>query len=119
MPLYVADVNVGLLYVVSVTSVSVYGIILAGYASNSKFPLLAGLRASAQLVSYEIAVTMMLVSLVVTAGTLSMVGIVEAQRNARRLVRVPAAGRARRCCSSAGWPRPTARRSTCRRRSRS
>ena len=77
--LYVADVNIGLLYVVSVTSVSVYGIILAGYASNSKFPLLAGLRASAQLVSYEIAVTMMLVSLVVTAGTLSMVGIVEAQ----------------------------------------
>jgi NADH-quinone oxidoreductase subunit H len=80
--LYVADVNVGLLYVVSVTSVSVYGIILAGYASNSKFPLLAGLRASAQLVSYEVAVTMMLVSIVVMAGTLSMVGIVEAQRTA-------------------------------------
>jgi NADH-quinone oxidoreductase subunit H len=78
--LYVADLNVGLLYVISVTSVSVYGIILAGYASNSKFPLLAGLRASAQLISYEIAVTMMLVSIVVTAGTLSMVGIVEAQR---------------------------------------
>jgi NADH-quinone oxidoreductase subunit H len=80
--LYVADVNVGLLYVVSVTSVSVYGIILAGYASNSKFPLLAGLRASAQLVSYEVAVTMMLVSIVVMSGTLSMVGIVEAQRTA-------------------------------------
>jgi NADH-quinone oxidoreductase subunit H len=78
--LYIADVNVGLLYVVSVTSVSVYGIILAGYASNSKYPLLAGLRASAQLISYEVAVTMMLVSMVVTAGTLSMVGIVEAQR---------------------------------------
>jgi len=79
MPLYVADVNIGLLYVVSITSLSVYGIILAGYASNSKYPLLAGLRASAQLISYEIAVTMMLVSMVVTAGTLSMVGIVEAQ----------------------------------------
>ena len=78
--LAIADVNVGLLYVVSVTSVSVYGIILAGYASNSKFPLLAGLRASAQLISYEIAITMMLVSIVVTAGTLSMAGIVEAQR---------------------------------------
>jgi NADH-quinone oxidoreductase subunit H len=77
--LVVADVNIGLLYVVSITSLSVYGIILAGYASNSKYPLLAGLRASAQLISYEIAVTMMLVSMVVTAGTLSMVGIVEAQ----------------------------------------
>jgi NADH-quinone oxidoreductase subunit H len=80
LALQVADVNVGLLYIVSVTSLSVYGIILAGYASNSKFPLLAGLRASAQLISYEIAVTMMLVSMVVTAGTLSMSGIVEAQR---------------------------------------
>jgi NADH-quinone oxidoreductase subunit H len=79
-PLFIADINVGLLYIVSITSIGVYGIILAGYASNSKFPLLAGLRASAQLISYEIAVTMMLVSMVVTAGTLSMVGIVEAQR---------------------------------------
>jgi NADH-quinone oxidoreductase subunit H len=79
-PLYIADINVGLLYIVSITSIGVYGIILAGYSSNSKFPLLAGLRASAQLISYEIAVTMMLVSMVVTAGTLSMVGIVEAQR---------------------------------------
>jgi NADH-quinone oxidoreductase subunit H len=79
IPLYIADINVGLLYIVSITSIGVYGIILAGYASNSKFPLLAGLRASAQLISYEIAVTMMLVSMVVTAGTMSMVGIVEAQ----------------------------------------
>jgi NADH-quinone oxidoreductase subunit H len=82
LALVIADINVGLLYVVAVTSISVYGIILAGYASNSKFPLLAGLRASAQLISYEIAVTMMLVSLVVMAGTLSLTGIVEAQRAA-------------------------------------
>ncbi len=81
--LYVADVNVGLLYLVSIMSVGVYGIILAGYASNSKFPLLAGLRASAQLISYEIAVTMMLVSIVATSGTLSMVGMIDAQYNAR------------------------------------
>jgi NADH-quinone oxidoreductase subunit H len=79
VPLYIADVNVGLLYIVSITSIGVYGIILAGYASNSKYPLLAGLRASAQLISYEVAVTMMLVSIIVTAGTLSMVGIVQAQ----------------------------------------
>src|SRR5213079_99515 len=79
--LYITDVNVGLLYIVSVASVGVYGIILAGYASNSKFPLLASLRASAQLISYEVAVTLTLVSLIMTAGTLSMVGIVNAQFN--------------------------------------
>ena len=78
--LYITDINVGLLYVVSVTSVGVYGIILAGWASNSKYPLLASLRASAQLISYEVAVTLTLVSVVLAAGTLSMVGIVEAQR---------------------------------------
>jgi len=81
--LFIADVNVGLLYLVSMTSIGVYGIILAGYASNSRFPLVAGLRASAQLVSYEAAVTMMLVSLVATAGTLNLIGIVDAQYNAR------------------------------------
>jgi NADH-quinone oxidoreductase subunit H len=80
--LYIADINVGMLYIVAITSIGVYGIILAGYSSNSKYPLLAGLRASAQLISYEIAVTMMLVSVVVMSGTLSMVGITEAQRNA-------------------------------------
>ena len=79
---YVTDINVGLLFVISVTSIGVYGIILAGWASNSKYPLLASLRASAQLISYEIAVTMTLVSVILTAGTLSMVGIVEAQLEA-------------------------------------
>jgi NADH-quinone oxidoreductase subunit H len=79
--LFIADINVGLLYIVSVASIGVYGIILAGWSSNSKYPLLASLRASAQLISYEVAVTMILVSMIVTAGTLSMVGIVNAQYN--------------------------------------
>ena len=79
---YITDINVGLLFIISVTSIGVYGIILAGWASNSKYPLLASLRASAQLISYEIAVTMTLVSVTLTAGTLSMVGIVEAQQEA-------------------------------------
>src|ERR671924_90356 len=79
--LYITDINVGLLYVVAVASVGVYGIILAGYASNSKYPLLASLRASAQLISYEVAVTLTLVSVILLAGTLSMVGIVNAQYN--------------------------------------
>ena len=77
--LFITDLNVGILYVVSVASIGVYGIILAGWASNSKYPLLASLRASAQLISYEVAVTMTLVSVIVTTGTMSMVGIVNAQ----------------------------------------
>jgi NADH-quinone oxidoreductase subunit H len=77
--LWITDLNVGLLYIVSVASIGVYGIILAGWASNSKYPLLASLRASAQLISYEVAVTMTLVSVIVTSGTMSMVGIVNAQ----------------------------------------
>ena len=79
---YVADINVGLLFIVAVTSIGVYGIILGGWSSNSKYPLLASLRASAQLISYEIAVTMTLVSVILTSGTLSLIGIVEAQREA-------------------------------------
>jgi NADH-quinone oxidoreductase subunit H len=73
--LYITDINVGLLYIVSITSVGVYGIILAGYSSNSKFPLLASLRASAQLISYEVAITLTLVSVILMSGTLSMVGM--------------------------------------------
>src|SRR5437660_11981841 len=80
--LYVTDINVGLLYIVSVASVGVYGIILAGYPSNSRYPLLASLRASAQLISYEVAVTLTLVNVILIAGTLSMKGIVDAQYNA-------------------------------------
>src|SRR5437879_6924956 len=79
--LYITDINVGLLYVVSVASVGVYGIILAGYSSNSKYPLLASLRASAQLISYEVAVTLTLVSVILMAGSLSMVELVNAQCN--------------------------------------
>src|SRR6266487_4076998 len=79
--LYITDINVGLLYIVSVASVGVYGIILAGYASNSKYPLLSSLRASAQLISYEVAVTLTLVSVILVSGSLSMKSIVDAQYN--------------------------------------
>ena len=78
---YISDINVGLLFIVAVTSIGVYGIILGGWASNSKYPLLSSLRASAQLISYEIAVTITLVSVILTAGTLNLVDIVEAQRD--------------------------------------
>jgi NADH-quinone oxidoreductase subunit H len=78
-PLYVADINVALLYIVAVSSLGIYGIILGGWASNSKYPLLGSLRSSAQLISYEIAVTMTLVTVIMLSGTLSLVGIVNAQ----------------------------------------
>jgi NADH-quinone oxidoreductase subunit H len=80
VPLRIADVNVGLLYVVAVGSLGVYGIILGGWASNSKYPLLSSLRSSAQLISYEVAVTMTLVSVILMSGSLSMVEIVGAQQ---------------------------------------
>ncbi len=80
IPLYISDINVGLLYIVAVASIGVYGIILGGWSSNSKYPLLGSLRSSAQLISYEVAVTMTFVAVILIAGSLSMVGIVEAQR---------------------------------------
>jgi NADH-quinone oxidoreductase subunit H len=78
--LRIADLNIGLLYIVAVASIGIYGIILAGWASNSKYSLLGGLRASAQLISYEVAVTLTFVSVILASGSLSMVDIVTAQK---------------------------------------
>jgi NADH-quinone oxidoreductase subunit H len=78
---YVADVNVGLLVISAMSAVGILGIILGGWASNSHYPLLGSLRSAAQLVSYEVALALALVSAVMMAGTLSMVGIVRAQES--------------------------------------
>ncbi|MGH2811392.1 MAG: NADH-quinone oxidoreductase subunit NuoH [Actinomycetota bacterium] len=75
----VADLNIGLLWVVAMGSLAVYGVVLAGWSSGSKYPLLGGIRSSAQMISYEIALSLSLVPVVVYAGTLSMREIVEAQ----------------------------------------
>jgi NADH-quinone oxidoreductase subunit H len=75
----VADVNVGLLVISAMSAVGILGIILGGWASNSHYPLLGALRSAAQLVSYEVALALALLSGVMMAGTLSMVGIVQAQ----------------------------------------
>lgn len=77
--LYLADVNVGILLVLAASSIGVYGIILGGWSSNSKYSLLGGLRSSAQLISYELALGLAVIGVVLTAGTLSLVEIVEAQ----------------------------------------
>jgi NADH-quinone oxidoreductase subunit H len=77
--IFVADVNVGLLVISAMSSVGILGIILGGWSSNSHYPLLGALRSSAQLVSYEVALSFALVSGVMVAGTLSMQGIINAQ----------------------------------------
>jgi NADH-quinone oxidoreductase subunit H len=78
-PLQLTDLPVGVLYILAVTSVGVYGIVLAGWASGSTYPLLGGLRSSAQMISYEVAMGLSLVAVFMYAGTMSMSGIVEAQ----------------------------------------
>ena len=77
--LVLADIDAGLLFVLALTSMGVYGILVGGWASNSKYALLGGLRAAAQTVSYEIAMGFALVGVVVLAGTLNLTGIVNAQ----------------------------------------
>jgi len=78
--LYLADVNVGILFILAASSVGVYGIILGGWSSNSKYSLLGSLRSSAQLISYELALGLSVIAVVLTAGTLSLVEIVRAQQ---------------------------------------
>jgi NADH-quinone oxidoreductase subunit H len=74
-----ADINVGLLYILALSSVGVYSIILAGWASNSKYAFLGGLRSSAQVISYEIAMGLSIVGVMMTAGSARLTDIVHAQ----------------------------------------
>lgn len=77
--LILSDLNIGILFFLAMGSIGVYGVVLAGWASGSKYPLLGGVRSSAQLISYEIALGLSLVPVVIRAGSLSTVDIVEAQ----------------------------------------
>ncbi len=77
--LYLADVNVAILYLGAVASISVYGIVLAGWSSNNKYAMMGGLRSTAQMISYELALGLSFVSVTLLAGSMSLVDIVEAQ----------------------------------------
>src|SRR5438445_1158957 len=76
----VADVPIGILYMMAVSSLGVYGIVLGGYASNNKYSLLGGLRSSAQLISYELAMGVSLACIVLATGSLRMSDMVIAQQ---------------------------------------
>ena len=78
-PLQITDVNIGLLMILGVTSMGVYGVALAGWSSNNKYSLLGGLRASAQMVSYEISLGLSLVGVLIMSGSFSLRAIVDAQ----------------------------------------
>jgi len=81
IPLTIAQIDVGVLYVLGITSVGVYGIALAGWSSNSKYSLMGGLRSSAQMISYELAMGASVIGVVILAGTLDLNGIISAQAN--------------------------------------
>lgn len=87
----IADINVGVLYILAISSLMVYGTIIAGWASNSKYPFLSALRATAQMVSYEVSIGFVIVTVLLCAGTLNLSGIVEAQetRGLATLLGVP------------------------------
>jgi len=78
--LYVADINVGVLYLMSIASIAVYGIVLAGWSSNNKYAMLGGLRSSAQMISYELALGLSFVTSIILANSMRLLDIVEVQK---------------------------------------
>ncbi|HRJ69135.1 MAG TPA: NADH-quinone oxidoreductase subunit NuoH [Beijerinckiaceae bacterium] len=77
----IADINVGILYIFAISSLGVYGIIIGGWASNSKYPFLGALRSAAQMVSYEVSIGFVIITVLLVCGTLNLTDIVEAQNN--------------------------------------
>src|SRR6187399_3504477 len=75
----IADINVGVLYIFAISSLMVYGVIMAGWASNSKYPFLAALRSAAQMVSYEVSIGFVIITVLLCAGSLNLSAIVDAQ----------------------------------------
>ena len=78
--LVIADVNVGILYLFAISSLGVYGVIMAGWSSNSKYPFLGAMRSAAQMISYEVSLGLVIITVIMAAGSLNLSDIVEAQR---------------------------------------
>src|SRR5947209_919007 len=120
----IADINVGVLYLFAISSLSIYGIIMAGWSSNSKYPFLAALRSAAQMVSYEVSIGFVIITVLLCAGSLNLSAVVEAQntRGFASLIGLPQltilnwyVWRSSRCswCSTSRHSRkPTGRHST-------
>lgn len=81
IPLYIADINAGILFLLAFSSLAVYGVVLAGWSSNNRYSLLGGLRGTAQMISYEIPMGISILTVVIAAGSLSLPSIIEAQRD--------------------------------------
>ena len=75
-----SNINVGLLYILAISSLGVYGVVIAGWASNSKYPFYSAMRAAAQMISYEVSIGFILICIVLWAGTFNIGGIIEGQR---------------------------------------
>ena len=77
----ISDINVGVLYIFAISSLSIYGIIMAGWSSNSKYPFLAALRSAAQMVSYEVSIGFVIITVLLCVGSLNLTAVVEAQNS--------------------------------------
>ena len=111
--LFGADMNVGALYLFAISGLTVIGLLMGGWSSYNKYSLLGGLRAAAQMVSYEIPLTLSVVGVILLAGTMSLDSIVRGQAGSlRRLVHLEAAARVRRSSSSPAIAEANRRRST-------
>jgi NADH-quinone oxidoreductase subunit H len=77
----ISDINVGVLYIFAISSLSIYGIIMAGWSSNSKYPFLAALRSAAQMVSYEVSIGFVIITVLLCVGSLNLSAVVEAQNS--------------------------------------
>ena len=82
----IADINVGVLYIFAISSLGVYGVIMAGWASNSKYPFLAAMRSAAQMVSYEVSIGFVIITVLLCVGSLNLTAIVEAQNTSWGLI---------------------------------
>ena len=125
----IADINVGILYVFAISSLEVYGVIMGGWASNSKYAFLGALRSAAQMVSYEVSIGFVIIAVLLCVGSLNLTDIVIAQTDGLgTMLGLPNTFLDWHWLSLfplfviffiSGWPRRTARPSTCPRRNRS